>query len=246
MEFEDPTVPVSIPRVHLAFGLALFLVAVLAWATAAATTGPWFSPTVSGQVYALSLLASILVALVLAALAGLRVFRIDDAVRALELRIAGLPEAASLPSAEHVTQEDLQNIAPSDEEVDELLAVLHTSTGAPIAELEVTGTLLDVETAITGTKIRKEVLKAAVRQSAELLGDRVRGVRSVAGPIVASFLLTAVAGAMLPGSEGFALRNFQLNTALVLFLGYAWAFLAAWAVAAVAMLARRVSPAKST
>lgn len=157
-------------------------------------------------------------------------------MRALELRIAGLPEAAGLPPPRDLTPEDLQRIPPSDEEVDELLTVLHPPSGQLVAELEITGTLMDVETAITATKVRREILKASVGQRADLLEDRVRSERSVVGPILVSFLITAIAGAMLPGAEGFAARNFQLNTALVLFLSSGWLFLVGWAVAAPAVL----------
>lgn len=236
------------PRVaflDLLFGLGLILVAGLAGAAAAGTVGPWFSPAVSIQVFAVSLLASILVALALAALAGLRVARIDDGLRALELRIAGLPEAAELPPARDLTPMDLDRIPPTDADVDELLAVLHTPSGAPITELEVTGTLMDMETAITASKVRKEVLKAAIRQRADLLGERALATRAVAGPILASFLVTAIAGAMLPGAEGFAALNFQLNTGLVLFLGYGWLFLVGWAVVALAVLHGRRPTAKT-
>ena len=41
---------------------------------------------------------------------------------------------------------------------------------------------------------------------------------------------------MLPGSGSFAQTHFQLNTGLILFLGYGWPFLVAWSIAAIALL----------
>src|SRR2546428_414245 len=61
----------------------------------------------------------------------------------------------------------------------------------------------------------------------------------VAGPIVVALLSAGMAGAMLPGVQGFAQTNFQLTTGVVLFLAYGLAFLVAWALAALASLVRR-------
>src|SRR5438094_160500 len=61
---------------------------------------------------------------------------------------------------------------------------------------------------------------------------------SLVGAVVVAIALAAAA-AMLPGSDGFAASQYQLNTALLLFLGYGWMFLVFWAVMALSMLTAR-------
>ena len=67
---------------------------------------------------------------------------------------------------------------------------------------------------------------------------RARGLvwQTVAGPLAVFLIFISVAGAMLPGSGAFAQTHFQINTGLILFLGYGWPFLVAWTVAAIALL----------
>jgi len=227
-------------RVHVfhgGFAAVFLLLGILAGATALGTSSRWFSPEVSMQVYAASLIGAAILASVLAATAaGLR-SRLDDTLRSLELRLASLPEAIDLPKDREATKEDLSAIPPSDEEVDDLLMVLQTAPpDSGIAELQVTGTLVEVSTALTAARTRRELLKAVVRQRMQVLAARSRIGRAIAGPIVACLAFAAVAGPLLPGVEGFASANFQLSTATVLFLSYGWAFLVAWALLALAWL----------
>src|SRR6266545_4256143 len=82
---------------HGAFAAGLGLVAALAAGTALGTSGPWYSAVVSSQVYSVSLLGAIVLAAFLASLAGSRAGHLDEIVRSLDLRLAGLPEAMMLP-----------------------------------------------------------------------------------------------------------------------------------------------------
>src|SRR5438445_670613 len=68
---------------------------------------------------------------------------------------------------------------------------------------------------------------------------RASAAPSIAGPIVVALLFAIAAGAMLPGAETFAGSHFQLNTALLLFLGYGWMFLLLWAVLGLSLLTTR-------
>ncbi len=68
-----------------------------------------------------------------------------------------------------------------------------------------------------------------------LLGAKARLRGAVAGPCAMGTVFLGIAGAMLPGSEGFLQNHFLLNTTLILFLGYGWPFLAAWASAGLAI-----------
>jgi len=65
---------------------------------------------------------------------------------------------------------------------------------------------------------------------------------TLAGPLAMFLVFISISGAMLPGSGEFAFANFQLNTALILFLGYGWPFLVAWAIGALVLLHAPIRP----
>src|SRR5437870_10115816 len=174
--------------------------AVFAIATASGTTSAWFSPAVSSQAYAASLIGAAVVAIALATTAVSHLGRLEDARRGIALRIAGMPEADLLPVGEAtlVTAEAIKMIPPSDEEVDELLTTLATPVpGAPPGmEIEVTGTLVELSAALTAARTRKELLKALLVERARVEVARTAAAPSVAGPIAIALLLAFAAGAM--------------------------------------------------
>ena len=229
--------------IHSAFAAVFAVVAIFAVVTAGGTTAPWFSAAISSQAYAASLVGSVVVAVALAAVAVSHLGRLEDARRGLALRIAAMPEADLLPAGEAtlVTAEAIKMIPPSDEEVDELLTTLATPMpGAPPGmEIEITGTLVEVSAALTAARTRKELMKALLIERARVELAREAAAPSIAGPIAIALLFALAAGAMLPGSDAFAAAHFQLNTALLLFLGYGWMFLVLWAVLALSMLTAR-------
>src|SRR2546426_376907 len=157
MKHRRPTLPSRPILVHSAFAAVFAFIAIFAWATAEGTTASWFSPDLSSQAYAASLIGAVVVAIALATATVSHLGRLEDARRGIALRIAEMPEADLLPTGE-------------------------------------------------------------------------------------ATLVASAAGAMLPGSDGFAASHFQLNTGLILFLGYGWMFLVLWAVLALAMLTARSSP----
>jgi hypothetical protein len=66
-----------------------------------------------------------------------------------------------------------------------------------------------------------------------------RAVRSyVAGPAALAILFLAISGAMLPGTGGFLQTYHQLNTTLILGIGYGWAGLGAYTIAAISRAVR--------
>ncbi len=99
---------------HGVFAAALALVAGLASATALGTPGVGYSADISAQVYSVALLGAIVLAAFLAALAGSRAGHIDEVVRSLDLRLAGLPEAMSLPEDRDPSPGDVDLLPPSD------------------------------------------------------------------------------------------------------------------------------------
>jgi hypothetical protein len=72
------------------------------------------------------------------------------------------------------------------------------------------------------------VLREVARTRAVLQGAGARIWGAIAAPIGAAVLFLGIAGAMLPGAEGFAETHYVLNTAVILFLAYGWPFLAGW------------------
>ncbi len=229
--------------IHSAFAAVFVAIALFAIVTAGGTTGAWFSTDISSQAYAASLVGAVVVAIALATAAVTHLGRLEDARRGLALRIAAMPEADLLPTGEAtlVTAEAIKMLPPSDEEVDELLTTLATPVAGapPRMEIEITGTLVEVSAARTAARTRKELMKALLIERARVEVARVAAAPSIAGPIVVALLFACAAGAMLPGSDAFAASHFQLNTALLLFLGYGWMFLVLWAVLALSMLTAR-------
>jgi len=232
--------------VHSAFAIVFAFIAIFAWATAEGTTLSWFSPDLSSQAYVASLIGAVVVSIALATATVSHLGRLEDARRGIALRIAEMPEAGLLPTGEAtlVTSQAITMMPPSDEEVDDLLTTLATPvSGAPPGmEIEITGTLVEVSAALTAARTRKELMKALLIERARVEAAREAAAPSIAGPIVIALLFASMAGAMLPGSDAFAASHFQLNTGLILFLGYGWMFLVLWAVLALAMLTARSSP----
>src|SRR6266540_1061049 len=170
---------------HGAFAAGLGLVAALAAGTALGTSGPWYSAVVSSQVYSVSLLGAIVLAAFLASLAGSRAGHIDEVVRSLDLRLAGLPEAMSLPEDRDPSPGDVDLLPPSDAEVDDFLKRIQAvPTEGGVEEFEVAGTLVDMSTAITSAKARRELLKEVIRQRGDALTAHARILEAVVAPLV--------------------------------------------------------------
>src|SRR3989475_3163690 len=217
-------VPSRTLLIHSAFAAVFAVMAVFAIATASGTTSAWFSPAVSSQAYAASLIGAVVVAIALATTAVSHLGRLEDARRGIALRIAGMPEADLLPAGEAtlVTAEASKMMPPSDEEVDDLLTALATPVpGAPPGiEIEVTGTLVEVSAALTAARARKELMKALLVERARVELARAAAAPSIAGPIVVALLFAVAAGAVLPRGGTFAAAHFPADTALLLFLRY--------------------------
>ena len=83
---------------------------------------------------------------------------------------------------------------------------------------------------------RTELLRQLVRERIAIRESRGRVWTTAAGPLLACVAFLAIAGPMLPGSEGFAAAHYVLNTTLILFLSYGFAPLVAWSVVALGMM----------
>src|SRR5207244_11749688 len=98
------------------------------------------------------------------------------------------------------------------------------------------GTIVEVSAARPAARNRKELMKALLIERARVEAAREAAAPSIAGPIIVALLFASAAGAMLPGSDAFAASHFQLNTGLILFLGYGWMLRVLWSVLPLALL----------
>src|SRR2546428_1848054 len=210
-------VPSRTLLIHSAFAAVFAVMAIFAIATASGTTSAWFTPAVSSQAYAASLIGAVVVAIALATAAVGHLGRLEDARRGIALRIAGMPEADLLPVGEAtlVTAEAIKMMPPSDEEVDDLLTALATPVpGAPPGmEIEVTGTLVEVSAAITAARTRKELMKALLVERARVETARASAAPSIAGPIVVALPFPVPAGALPPRGGALSGPPLHLKTA---------------------------------
>lgn len=220
--------------VTVAFAAALAAIADLAWATAVATSGKWFSPAVSSQTYVVTLIASTVLVVGLAIAASMHVVSIGHAVQELDRRIAAIRGAARAQvqsSASNVgTDRDVED------ELDDILGAMERD----VALVELRPSPVVVVPA-AATQDARSLLRELV---SERLAVRrgVSGVRwAIAPPIAAAIIFGAIASAMLPAVDEFAIQNFRLNTAFLLFLAYGWPVLVAWAVTAIAV-SRHIKP----
>lgn len=232
--------PVRIgPRwVNVGFGVALLAVADLAWGTAVTTSGPWFSPAVSIQVYSLSIVLAFAVAIVVTIVAVGRLARIEEAARELAVPQGRDPEATQ---PEDAPQNEVMSVeVREDAEVEELLDEIAASVSEGLVQVELPAREAARNPAReAGFEVEERQTHDSLRRQRRPLREARAQIRTAAaGPVVASLAFLFAAGAMLPGSEGFAVRNFVLNTALVLFLSYGWVFLVAWGLAALATMPR--------
>ncbi|TLZ68575.1 MAG: hypothetical protein E6K12_00945 [Methanobacteriota archaeon] len=217
------------PRQRLIVATLLFLgafavIAQLAWNTAIATSAPWFSSGISRDVYSTTMVAATVLVAVLAALASSQAASAAREARALDLRLNILRGSGVIASGTSGIDIDRD----IEDTLDEILGGVDGSA-APIVTIdrEAHDTLVSVTT--EGKALRQDVVLREVARARSALhkaGSRIWS--AVAGPMAAGIVFLGLAGAMLPGSEGFAESHFMTNTALILFLGYGWPVLVGW------------------
>src|SRR2546429_3833565 len=220
---------IPMPRQRLIVATLLFLgafavIAQLAWNTAIGTRGPWFSSGISRDVYSTTMVAATVLVAVLAALASSQAASAAREARALDLRLNILRRSGVIASGTGGIDIDRD----IEDTLDEILGGVDGSV-APIVTMdrEAHDTLVSVTT--EGKALRQDVVLREVARARSALhkaGSRIWS--AVAGPMAAGIVFLGLAGAMLPGSEGFAESHFMTNTALILFLGYGWAVLVGW------------------
>jgi len=225
--------------VTIFFIAMLWFVGNLAWATAAETTDPWFSPTVTMYAYSITLVAGSLLALLLTAHGAARAGRLDDALMGIDLRIRLLPTTWRTEAGNPRKAPSGGALAPGQGPAPALEGLDKSRAGYPAA-VEAALQPQPSEALDTVARLEEARLKALrwelLAQKQAVVDARRALWPAMTGPIAVSMLFVAIASVMLPGSEGFATAHFQLNTTLVLFLAYGLPLLLLWAVIAVSFV----------
>jgi len=222
------------------FGIVFAAIADLAWLTAVKTTAPWFTSTISSQMYASTLTAGSLGALLLISIATGRLARLKP-FRWLPGSRGGFRRERT---GTLVNGEAGASLAggppPAPEGIEQIIADLEKLTEVPLHDGRETGRGGTVQVSVPRSVARS---RGSPLESALTAGDPERSQaqrafvwQTVAGPLAMLIVFVTIGGAMLPGSGAFAMAHFQLNTGLILFLGYGWAFLVAWTVVAILLL----------
>lgn len=223
--------------ITFSFAVVFLLIAILARATALTTQGPWFSPSVSAQFYAVTLLAGTLLAFGLAALASHRTSQLDTSLRAADWEVEMLDRIAASGTG---GGEDSNPLPGGSSELDALLGQLETVEAGGTTATGKVGhdSIIEVSRVHQRASVvgKQELRQSLVKQRESIRFARDRVWPSVIGPVSLAIFFVAVSGSMLPGAEVFLVDQFQLNTMLVLTLAYSWWLLVAWAVLAVALL----------
>jgi len=221
--------------VSVGFAAALAVVADLAWATAVATTGPWYDPGISAQVYSIGVVAGSVLALVLVGVAASRAARLDEEIQGLGLRLARF--RSTLQSRKEGDRDDpLAGLDALGDLEDTLVLPSTVGSGYVAVTAQVTRDALSAPGASVLPAGERAVLRELLAQRRALLRERSGVWFPVAGPVAAGVAFVLLAGAMLPGVEGFAVANHHINTTLLLFLSYGWPFLLAWAIVGIVLL----------
>ena len=223
------------------FGILFAGIADLAWLTATGTNAPWFTSAVSAQVYTATLTTATIATLILASLAASKLAVLDSRARAAAAReVDEGTESPRIPVEVPRSVVLAPNRTPRAEGLDQILSELERFADGPMVEVRDRQSGNSIPTSLPRSAPRPGIagpgrgMPPATRAALR----RARGLvwQTVAGPLAVFLIFISVAGAMLPGTGAFAQTHFQLNTGIVLFLGYGWPFLVAWAVAAIALL----------
>lgn len=223
--------------IAFAFTVLFGLIAILARAVALTTNGPWFSPSISLQMYSVTLLGSVVVALGVVALASSRASHLDEALLSMEIRLATLSRETGVDSRSLLDSPASNSRKPA-QDIASVLDLLDAGEDTALdADPGGHDSLVEVHQVAPAAPTRTvtELQWDLVSQYRAVQTARERVWIAVAGPLIVSFVFLSISAAMLPGSDGFAQTNFQLNTTLILILAYGWWLLLGWSVLAVIM-----------
>ena len=236
------------PRVLSAiFGVYFLLMAVIAWYSGQ-TLGYRYSLDVTRWTFTIYLLAGAIFVVGIAAATLWTMKYIDGRIEKLE-QAAG-PEVELVE--ELVVEEPVLDAVPPplheepassgdhvDRDIDELLVSLQEMEQEAVEEVpEVTAV---APRAVQTKTVEAERPVADLVESRRLTILRTKRdsiVSYFAGPALASIAAVGISAAMLPGSDGFLLSHPELNTSLMLGLGYTFVGIAAYVAASILLMTR--------
>ena len=226
-----------------AFGVLFVIIAGVSWSFASGLADPWYPADLSRWVYTTNMLVA---AVFLAALGGL----------GLSIRKSFNRQMRDLAKREGTGAEGLSDALPPplpetgnlpdrvDRDIDDLLQSLSEieAKSAEEAEaMEIAADTLPVQTPEPGMPSEEPSAAQRLRERHKALG------RYLLGPGLVAAAILGLSGMMLPGSDGFAQTNYQINTALILGIGYSWGGLGAYVASTIyALVAPRGRSAPGT
>jgi hypothetical protein len=245
-----PSDRVSRPRtLSLVFGVYFLLMAIIAWYSGN-TLGYHYTVDITRWTFTIYLLvgAVLLVGIVLAALWSMRY--LDGRIEKLE----GSEDAEGEDREELVVEEPMPDDVPPpledapapggdhvDRDIDELLVSLQEM------EAEAETAAEPVEAAEPETPPARPSAVGSEKRVSSLLGSKqlaaLRKKRDgiayiFGGPALAAIGAIGISAAMLPGSDAFLQTSYQLNTTLLLGLGYTFVGIAAYVAASILLMTR--------
>ncbi|MGQ0796954.1 MAG: hypothetical protein ACT4OI_03700 [Methanobacteriota archaeon] len=224
-----PSTMVRVRPVTLGAACGAYFAAVvfLAWNQAKDLSQPWYLADLSRWVYTTYFLgASLLLAGVVAG-ASRRAASLDRRIALLQadIRSGGFFTSAEAPDAEdHAPEPDAV-----DRDIDDLLDRLSDIETAEAGTDAVVVEQVEAPRVVAAAPPPRTTGPELAREHQRLTRSRkaIRGY--AAGPAVVATLFLGLSGAMLPAVDVFLQTFHQLNTVLVLSLGYGWFGLGAYA-----------------
>ena len=211
------------------FGVYFALIALASWGFAQSLPAAWYLPDITRWVYSTYM---VLAAVFLVGLGGLGVSvrrSFARQLRELDRRGAGARRDSGSDSLPPPLPEAPPARDPVDRDIDELLESLSEIEATSVRDAE-TMERTGMEPYAPGAGVADAVTAAQrtrIVQRQKFLGA------FVLGPAVVAAVILGISGMMLPGSDGFAQSYFQLNTALILGIGYSWLGIGGYVAAAV-------------
>ncbi|HKZ88775.1 MAG TPA: hypothetical protein VJ300_00785 [Thermoplasmata archaeon] len=226
----------------LLFGGYFGTIAFAAWSYASSLSYPWFDPVSSRWVYTAYLVGSAAFVVGIGFLAVFvqttfdrRAKELGDDLRDLRNSIVPEPLGVEGGSMDVPIDADLEAATLG-------LVHLQSEIGAFLDSGGATSVVLEAPALTSVTATEQRLLRR--RESLKVRQDFLTNF--LAGPAVASSVILAVSGALLPGADAFLQTYHQMNTALIVGFAYSWAGIAAYVVASFFAMAGSLRPARKS
>jgi len=200
------------------FGAYFAIVGIATWLFARTLTFPWYQADLTRWVYTTFMLVA---AIFLVGMGGLALSirsSFTRQIREIDARLGAVVRGSSQDSMPPPLPETQEVPDTVDRDIDELLESLSEVEATATQESQAMdagdgsgrGSLVEGDDSGPGTRRERLV------QRRKFLG------RYLFGPVLVAAFIVGLSGMMLPGADGFAQTNYQLNTTLILGIGYSW------------------------